>query len=133
MSCEYWIFWKNGNHWIDRYLKSGYQHMFVISRDEYNWYLIDPLLDGLNFEILSFDPADAQGVFDKYLPGCHRVVYFKKLVKEKLSFGSICRPASCVELVKYIVGIKSYALTPYQLFKHILKYLNKKYKIKIIK
>ena len=118
---EWYIFFMNGNLLIDKVLKSGYQHIFVIGRDDYNWYLINPMIDKFNFEILPFEPEDIASIEKHYISVCEKVLHFTNDNPKKFNYFQPFSVATCVQIIKYILRIKCWSITPYQLYKHLIK------------
>ena len=117
---EFWIIFTKGNAWYTKLLKRGFGHMIVVTRDQYNWIILDPQHLMLKITI----PA---APVDKDLP---RAIAYEHDRIIKLSFCNRATHPSfgmfglrtCVTMVKYMLGLRVWALTPYALFRKLLRF-----------
>lgn len=123
----YWVFFRDGDNWFQRwFLKKDFGHIFLLTKDKYNWILIDPLPDFLNTTVLSYRvDEDVPGKISKMTQAkCVLITVDKDITgrqKFRPAMALIPRFVSCVGIVKYILGLRSNALTPYGLYKELLK------------
>lgn len=115
---EYWIVFKHSTHWTQRFLKAGFGHCYVLTKDKYNWYTIDPRTCRLELQILGYAVNDdVPRIFKSQ--GCNVVkVMAYDVRKSRLHFKSLAF-INCVGIVKYVLGVKLLAFTPYQLYKKL--------------
>ncbi|MCT4574810.1 MAG: hypothetical protein OIF36_04475 [Alphaproteobacteria bacterium] len=111
------VFCKNTDLRILKFLKSGFKHCFVILNDGDNWITYDPMSSFTDIMVhktpISFD---LPGWFAKRGDKVIRTFKVKHNNVVPLSF------YTCVESVKRILGInKVFILTPYQLYKYLIK------------
>lgn len=116
---EYWVVFTQGTHLISKVLKKNFSHIYIITRDQYNWMIINPLRLRLNVEIGNF-PLDVD--VPRLIPlSSDRVIkvkmYDRPTKKQFGYFGFI----NCVTYTKYILGLRLSALTPFQLYKKLLR------------
>lgn len=117
--CEYWIIFRASDRWYRRFLHTNFGHCFILTKDKYNWLEINQTLSRLRLTILPFaNNDDVPRKYKDHLTYC-QIVYVK-LEKESTRKGMGMMP-TCVGIVKHIMGLKLFALTPYQLYKKLLK------------
>lgn len=121
MKRTYWLVFRNGNLWHQRFLKKGFGHVFVIMSDGRQWLKLDPRVNRLEPEILGCSR-------DVYMPKVYRHLGYsvvKIVLNEQKSPKNIFRPfwfLTCIEIIKYIIGLKlPFCYTPYSLYKKLLK------------
>lgn len=112
-----YIVFKDGDLWISRFFKKGFSHIQIVACDEFNWIVLDPSSTHLDWEILPFKADD--NPFEEYFKNC-TVVSLNNIENKSNWIGRVGF-MSCVLLAKYVFGIKSHSLTPYQLYKYIIK------------
>lgn len=117
---DYWLVFKQSNgYWLQKFLRFGFGHVFVITRDEYNWMVIDPHKLKL---VTAIAPYKATENFPRMLVGdgykVIRISTYDRSTNKKLFYW---QPNFCVPMVKYILGIKVGAWTPYGLYKKLLR------------
>jgi len=116
---ESWlIFCDYEGDWKGRFLKKGFNHLFILTKDNFNWYVIDPDVRFLNIKVLPLPPhEDAVSHFRNK----HKMLYIKYDEVPQKYILNMFRPFTCVEVAKYILGLKVFCFTPYQLFKKLKK------------
>lgn len=119
MKNDYLIF-HNGELPCTKFLKNGFRHILVLKNDGYNWLLINPTKSGLEIDIL---PLEADVSIESILKDQFKdssVLSVDTIPKQKSNY--LFRPTllTCVMAIKYYLGIKCWALTPYQLYRTLL-------------
>ena len=123
----YWVFFRDGENWLQRWvLKKDFGHIFLLTKDKYNWIFIDPLPDFLNTIILSYRAEEDVPAKIVEMTGARFVlINVEKDITRKQKIRPVAafipRFVSCVGIVKYILGLRSRAITPYGLYKELLK------------
>jgi len=115
---EYWIVFTQGTHLISKLLKKDFSHVYVITRDKYNWIVLNPMRLYLHIELpavlVSEDlPRKLR------LPNDHIVkvtLYNRKPLKQFRYFGLI----NCVTHTLYLMGLRLYVYTPFQLYQRLI-------------
>jgi hypothetical protein len=107
------VFHDVGTGWASRFLRPGFRHVFVAVEADGQWIRIDGM-DGL-VKVSIDAPAD----YD--LAGYFRAEGYTVVETEQAAGPSGCpfAVANCVGLVKGVLAIRSFAITPYQLFKEL--------------
>lgn len=116
---NYWLVFGEGKHFFCKFLKPRFQHVFVVWKNEYGWHYLNPCSYGLETNPLPCLLADD-------VPGMYRkqgyevmgisVPYFKKkFVRHGIHL------TTCVGIVKYFLGLDSWAITPYGLYKALVR------------
>lgn len=116
---EYWVVFTQGvTHWITRWLKPNFSHIFVITRDDYNWFVLNPTRLYLQV-IIPAEPIDKLPLplFVKPTDTVVKVTF--GLRDDTQQFGSLGM-LNCVTWVKYILGLRISGLTPWRLYKRLL-------------
>lgn len=127
---EFWIGFRNASYFVRYFLKRGFQHTYVLLKDGGKWVELNPR----NHAMLSFvlPYPKSKNVPDEIKKEAgHRFLHIK--VEQKIKHQpdlNIFKPINCVNIVKYIVGIKLRAHTPYQLYKKLTRMSNKAMKKK---
>lgn len=103
-------------HWWSRFFRSGYRHIRAMAwfDDAQRWVYFDPTGKGLHLEIL---PDSAVGARFEHL-----VSSSSAILRVRSDFGRGYFPAvfCCVGAIKSLIGIKSRALGPYGLYRHLV-------------
>lgn len=106
------IFGDSDLHPLSRFLKRGFRHVFAAVRHDHYWAVIDGA-DGL----AAIYVAGIDDLAAHYRDQGYTVVE----ISERQRLRTLLMPASCVSLTKAVIGIRSRAITPWQLFKHLEK------------
>lgn len=113
---EYYLLFNEGDHWIRRILKKDFNHITVLTKDSYNWITINPRFRHLNWVILPI--SSDEDAIKKYYSEFKCIKICTGYSGPKLgAFGFI----NCIKLARYITGLHVNALTPYKLYKKLLK------------
>lgn len=113
---EYWLVFKHSEHWSQFFLKKGFGHCYIVMKDKFEWYVLDPKSYGINVQILGYSlKDDVPRILKKQ---GHKVIKIITKNTDKQYF-KLPRFVTCITLVKYFMGIKIFSLTPYQLFKKL--------------
>ena len=101
--------------WWQHFLKKGFYHCLVALGEGDRWILLDPLANCLDVLVLQDTKLKEYLALKGY-----RVV--ETFVRESDEYKTAIRPFTCVETVRRVLGLPSaFMLTPYQLFKHLIK------------
>lgn len=111
-----------------KFLRYGFSHVFVVLTDDVKvhgnthkqFLQCDPLFGTMFLETFSLSEKNVIKAFKD------KDYHILELVIEKESPVYACpqirfKLFTCVSIIKYILGIKCFAITPYQLFKRLLK------------
>lgn len=105
-----------GSYWWTRLFKPGFRHVCAAAyyADRRHWVYFDPTRPGISIRLFTDD--EWSGPFSTLLTSC-KVVRFKGQYSRRSS------PPSwfCVGAIKALLGIESRALTPYQLYRDLLR------------
>lgn len=107
--------------WL-RILRPGFRHCYVLLHDGDHWITFDPLSNYTDINVYRYPPSfnlpdwmRAQGYTVVKTPLCR--------AKKQAPW----MPFTCVEAVKRVIGLHARAvLTPWQLYKHLMKPHNRK-------
>ena len=117
---DFWIIFKQGNGaWFQKFLRHGFGHCFVLTHDNYNWIVLDPHRLKLVFTIPPYKVSEnvpRMMVYEGY-----RVVKITMFDRATYRTGGHSPYSNCVAFVKYCLGLKLFCLTPYGLYKSLLR------------
>lgn len=103
-------------YWWSRFFKRGFNHVCAAAyyADRRHWVYFDPARPGTSIRLLTEDEWTAP--YARLLATC-TIVRFKGRYDRRAS------PATwyCVGAIKSLLGIESRALTPYQLYRDLLR------------
>jgi len=117
----YLIYEDRESHWWSKFFKKGFKHVYCITFDGLFWIKMDYLLGYTDLDVLCYDYHDT---INDVLEGQKVTIqYVEVWRKPRYRVRSLFAPASCVEAMKAILGVRaSLVISPYQLYKHIGKY-----------
>lgn len=127
MDCRktYYVFFRDGENWFQRwFLKKDFGHIFIMTKTEDKWVVIDPLPDFLHISLFEGIDNIPKKVAENSNSVCLRVFSeqdFSERQQFRINTAIVPRFVSCVGIAKYILGIKCRALTPYGFYKRLLK------------
>jgi hypothetical protein len=120
-AAEYYVIFTQGvTHWITRYLRRNFSHIVLVTRDEYNWIILNPTR--LYLQVI-IPPVQIK---DSPLPLCTQSgdsilhIKFKKR-DDTQQFGSLGL-LNCVTWSKYMLGLRIKCLTPFRLYQRLLNF-----------
>lgn len=118
-STEYYLIFTQGvTHWITRWLKPNFSHIWLLTRDDYNWLILNPTR-------LYLQPLIPPiSVIDNPWPALLRqddtVIHIRFGRRDDTQqFGAIGF-LNCVTWAKYILGLRIRCLTPFGLYKRLI-------------
>ncbi len=118
---EYWLVFKVAEHWIHNFLKKDFSHVYVVTKDQFNWIRLNPLNEQLEVRLMPYNKSHDIGR-QIYNESGHRVIKIRtKIDPDKKNSLKLFHILSCVSITKYITGIRMRCFTPYQLFKKLRK------------
>jgi len=112
------LFFSDGDrgHWWSRFFRPGFRHIRAMAwfDDAQRWVYFDPTGKGLHLEILTDEAAGPRWE--------HLVITSTAILRARSEFGRAWFPAvfCCVGAVKALLGIRSCALGPYGLYRHLV-------------
>lgn len=118
-STEYYLIFTQGiTHWVTRWLRPNFSHIYLITRDDFNWVLLNPTRGYLQFTILPLPIT--QSPLPQLVKAGDTVLHFQFGHRnDTQQFGSIGL-LNCVTWAKYILGLRLNCLTPFGLYKRLL-------------
>ncbi len=109
--------------WLRLILKKGFRHCFIVIDKRDYWVICNPLFH--QTEIATVQAASMDKVAEWYESLGMTVV--NSFIRNAPLRTAPCRPYTCVEAVKRIMGIQSGGiLTPCQLYNHLIRKNSKK-------
>ena len=119
-----WIVFCDSPDWKNKILKKNFRHVYILTKDQFNWFMIDPDWRYLNVKILPFRAN--YNVPKTILNKETTILHIKHQECTKKHLLCVAKLFTCVEIVKYTLGISMFALTPYSLFKKLKRLENGK-------
>ncbi len=115
------IFGGKTTHPLRHVLKEGFHHCFVAILNEGYWIQVDTAVYGLDIRVVAGPNDDLKSIYEQ---NGYKVIETKsnipKIWKFNPFYGNV-RVDNCVGLVKSVLSLNSYALTPYSLYKELKK------------
>jgi len=99
---------------MSRFLKTGFKHCCVVVDDGEYWIKLDSGIGVVMVQCIT--GSDGFDIAQYYRDSGYTVVETEQ-ENRTVTFPFIAR--SCVGMVKQLLGISSFALTPYRLYKHL--------------
>src|SRR4051812_35873773 len=106
---DVWLIFKQGEgYWLQTFLKRGFGHVLLLTRDDYNWMFLDPHQLRLTYGIAPFKTSDdlPRMLKDEGYTVLH-ITFFDRDTKNKMRHS---RMHNCVSFIKYAMGVKIWAL-----------------------
>lgn len=116
-----WLIFRGTKLPLLRYLKYPFGHVLGLTKDEFNWMVVDPMHFRLYPFIVSSSPKeDLPNQIKRQEDG---VIVLKVVIDADYEPVHIFRLSlfTCVSIMKYFLGLKIFAFTPYRLYKKLLK------------
>jgi hypothetical protein len=117
---EFWVIFTQGTHWISKILRPHFSHIYLITRDKYNWILLNPTRLYLSAEILPFDIQDpVPHLLRTEQDSIIKITFGKRDTSRR--FGNIGL-LNCLTMAKYMLGINTISVTPWQFYRRLLRF-----------
>ncbi len=120
-STEYYLVFTQGvTHWITRWLRRDFSHIWLLTKDDYNWLLLNPTRGYLQYTILPVPIT--QSPFSQLLKEGDTIMHLTFGKRDSTrQFGSVGM-LNCVTWAKYILGLRINCLTPFGLYKRLVNF-----------
>jgi hypothetical protein len=116
---EYWVVFTQGvTHWVTRWLKPNFSHIFIVTRDDFNWVILNPTR--LYLQLLIPAEVAETDVPSKLIQPCDTVLKITFTRRDDTRQYGFFGPLNCVTWAKYILGIRIWCLTPFGLYKRLV-------------
>lgn len=116
----YLVFSKNDKNSLwGKICGNKFSHVYAIFKDQYNWINVDPHFNRLGVYIMNYD-------IDEHVPliigNDANVEVLEIKVKDSNDINYIPRLCilNCVSIIKYILGLKLFSITPNQLYNKLI-------------
>lgn len=117
----YWLIFKPGKLWYSKFLKRNYGHVMVITNNGNQWIQLDPVSTRLE-PYIYYCPVETN--LPKIYANQEGTSVIKIVLNELDDKRTILRPffiITCVEIVKYIIGLRVFCVTPWGLYRKLLR------------
>ncbi len=115
---EYLIFRDADARLAKNIFKNGFSHVQVLKRTDYGWIEIDPTWCQNKVKVLPFSVKDDVVSAYKKIHQAHALKITNHVKKDKYNY---VRFLCCVGSAQYVVNIRLFAISPYHLYKRLLK------------
>jgi hypothetical protein len=121
---DVWLVFKQGEgYWLQKFLKTGFGHVLMVYKDEYNWIFHDPHKLKLSSGICPYQVHEpVPRMLRKEGFNVIKITFFDRCTSKKIRHS---RLNNCVSFIKYALGMRLYPITPYGLFKKLLRLTDK--------
>lgn len=106
----------NPTRWWHRFMRPGYRHCLAFGFDGRSWIQVDCLFNLL--DIRSYAEAEMSLVLEALAGYRARILVLERTVVSRPLLGL---PVYCVSTVKHLLGLRCWALTPWQLYRALEK------------
>lgn len=111
------IFSNVGVHPLSHWLEPGFRHVCAITRRGPYWAKAD--WNGLvSIEVIGGSPDEVEEYAKSVEPGC---TVIRRPVELRRPARGVFAVNNCVGFTKQLIGIRSRAITPHQLYKHLVE------------
>lgn len=120
LTTYYVIFTQGTTHWVTRWLKKDFSHIYLLTHDEFNWLLLNPTRLYLQPMILPV-PIDESPLTHLMKPtdSVLRVTFGHRNDRQQFGcFGLL----NCVTWAKYCLGLRIICFTPFELYQRLLNF-----------
>jgi hypothetical protein len=115
-----YVIFKDTKKWWGFFLKKGFGHCFLVLQSENKHLLqLDPLNHRLDIQM--FHNFTKVKDITRLFKHCHVVELETDHITTPNRLFWRCGAFNCVNLVKHMLGVKCFAMTPYQLYKRLKK------------
>lgn len=121
LSITYYVVFTQGStHWISRWCKPNFSHIYLITHDEYNWILLNPTRLYLQVMI---PPMGLEDDFPTTVikpdDSALKITFGQRDDTQQYgSYGML----NCVTWAKYMLGLRIKVLTPWRLFSRLVNF-----------
>lgn len=106
------VFHDNGGHPLDFLLKKGFRHCFCVVASGNYWIQVDATIGLPELNVIAGTDYDLE---QYYIDEGYTVVKAKKDKPSPYPY----LHNNCVGMIKSVLGLRTFAVTPYQLFKYL--------------
>ncbi len=116
---EFWIGFRDAAYFVRHFLKKGFQHTYIMYKDGDHWVELNPRNHALECYVFPQNKTiDLPGGIAKELGHLFIRIKVKQKMRKWPSL-NIFKTIHCTSIVKYILGIRLMAFTPYHLYKRL--------------
>jgi hypothetical protein len=113
--------------WFSLFTRRGFRHCYAFGRWDTNWVRVDPLLSWAQVDVIEQAELVKNGFQDfvelvKREDPSVRVLCVNRVMAPRGV--SLLLPPTCVSVVKYLLGIRSKAVTPWGLYIELIEKYN---------
>ena len=118
---EYYIVFAQGvTHWITRWLRKSFSHIILMTKDDYNWMILNPTRLYLQV-VIPASPIDKPPLAIITQKGDSVLRIKFKQRNDTQQFGCVGL-LNCVTWSKYILGLRINSLTPWRMYQRLLNF-----------
>lgn len=116
---EYWIIFCKSNTFIKHFLKKDFGHVCVLTKDNHNWMLFDPAKTQWRNKILPYTTDEnVPRILSNQATAIVKITLYPRDFGRQHKYFGI---TMCVNHILYYLGLPLCVLTPYGLYKKLLR------------
>lgn len=116
---EYYVVFTQGVHWIAKLLRRNFSHIYVLTKDQYNWLLLNPTRLYLQAMIPPAPVSQFPGDMIHHNDSVIKIVFRQRNSRKQFGYVGLL---NCVTWTKYMLGLRVSSLTPWRLYNRLLKF-----------
>ena len=124
---ECYVIFTKSEHWYQIFLKKDFGHLYLLMKDDFNWLVLNPRRLFLHWEILPI-PA-SKDAWKIITSKSDHVIQINLHQRDNIISFGIFGFRTCTTLVQYMLGLKLKCVTPWSLFKRLLRLSTTKRKL----
>lgn len=116
----YWIVFTQGVHFISKLLRPNFSHVYLLTKDKYNWILLNPTRSRLITEVLPFKVTDnAPRLIANHTDIILQITFGQRETHQQFGYFNLL---NCLTYAKYILGIPCKAFTPWRFYCKLINF-----------
>lgn len=117
---EYWVVFTQGTHFISRLLRPNFSHVYLFTRDKYNWIALNPTRSRLVVDILPVKvDEDAPRLLAHPNDMIVKITFAARATRQQFGYVGLL---NCLTFAKYMLGINCFALTPWRFYRRLINF-----------
>jgi len=117
----HWLIFSNNKNRLSFATKKGFHHVGVVGNNGKHWYALEPLYKRMNFKIWNRPITDDVPKILKKMGFKVIKIQVKNDLEKGFKLNLVMFLVNCTTYVQYIVGLPCLSLTPYGLYKRVLR------------
>lgn len=123
-TTDYYLVFTEGNFLLKDLFKKNFSHAYILTHDEYNWIKCNPCKLYMECSILPYTVK--AGFPRKEVLPTDTVLKLSMYKRENSVHFGLFGLRSCISYVQYMLGLKLRCVTPYGLYRRLMRLSKKK-------